>query len=749
MQTLWSRAAQTRSCRCGSCLQQAATTIARRTTTAASRRKLTVGDLFTACYSTILGTAVFADAKVKEDRRKEWDRLIAEARAIPVQMMEGNEKSSVVDLNLEVKEKPRSPMWGSTYWTAPMPVTNGRGRAWLNILDTNLKQSHAETTKTHTNEPTELDTAALEVLMEEWTDDNDPEGLLPPREPRNSTQMLRVQQSIANLAMRLLRKSNADSTVLKISTTTTDSLSVQMEEILYRFQALKREDTRLPSYCLSDPATVEEERQGLHKSLIVLFKKASSGHINIDILCAKICYNLLVTSNPPSIITYNILINCFTKLQQYELGGIVIDSLLYESRYRPNPATARLILDHFALKGDLAGFRKIIRRMRGVDGDMRVRRRSLEHLVHPETAKWALENKVSLRPPFLIQRFPRNATIFNSLIQGSLNLIKDKSAIRYIRAAIREGYRVDSATLVRTAKACLEKVDYIAGRLLLSAILWQWNHFPDALQLSKDVRYAIHQLLALCAVDPNSAFHESLQGFMRHVKLESISDSIDRFASLLSSVETLLNVTSSQQPNKDAKISDQRFDSELSEKCPRVSVRDVDLALRILNEASKRERKRNRRGKRGAAHCRLQTVRILEAKVFERERDVYFLRKELLSISYHCLSPLFRMKYDRQQAAEPNMEPSEMFSLLQQLHRSANHRSQQQKVRKEEKEILISEGEYLDKNSVEEPSPRLRSRLPPLPSPNSPPISLLTYASDPVIDFEKPTGYARLSVAAV
>src|SRR5271156_1474722 len=90
MQVLWSRAVQTTSaCRCTSCLL-AATTIARRTTTAASKRRLKLGDLLTACYSTILGTAAFADAKVKGERRKEWDRAIEEAKAgTPMDLPEG------------------------------------------------------------------------------------------------------------------------------------------------------------------------------------------------------------------------------------------------------------------------------------------------------------------------------------------------------------------------------------------------------------------------------------------------------------------------------------------------------------------------------------------------------------------------------------------------------------------------------------------------------------------------------------
>src|SRR5579862_2032461 len=80
MQTIWSRAKPTpSSCRCTSCISVAAA-IARRATTSATRRRLKVGDTFTAFYSAIFATAALVDAKIKEDRRNGLDRMIQEAR---------------------------------------------------------------------------------------------------------------------------------------------------------------------------------------------------------------------------------------------------------------------------------------------------------------------------------------------------------------------------------------------------------------------------------------------------------------------------------------------------------------------------------------------------------------------------------------------------------------------------------------------------------------------------------------------
>src|SRR5271167_254290 len=80
MQVIWSRVAQTSSCRCNACLHSG-TKLARRTTTAAGRRQLKASDLFTLCYSAMFATAAVVDAKRKDSRRKQWDRAIEEAQA--------------------------------------------------------------------------------------------------------------------------------------------------------------------------------------------------------------------------------------------------------------------------------------------------------------------------------------------------------------------------------------------------------------------------------------------------------------------------------------------------------------------------------------------------------------------------------------------------------------------------------------------------------------------------------------------
>ena len=81
MQVVWSRAAQARCiCNCPSCLSTT-NAIFRRATTATARRTVRVGNVFTVSLSSLAAGLAFADSKKKDDRRKQWDKVIGEARA--------------------------------------------------------------------------------------------------------------------------------------------------------------------------------------------------------------------------------------------------------------------------------------------------------------------------------------------------------------------------------------------------------------------------------------------------------------------------------------------------------------------------------------------------------------------------------------------------------------------------------------------------------------------------------------------
>ncbi|KAF2761957.1 hypothetical protein EJ05DRAFT_507562 [Pseudovirgaria hyperparasitica] len=80
MQTVWSRAVQTRcTCRCAQCISKPSTA-SRRAALTTSRKITLPGPSATFLYSTIFATAVVADSKAKQKRRKQWDDAIADVK---------------------------------------------------------------------------------------------------------------------------------------------------------------------------------------------------------------------------------------------------------------------------------------------------------------------------------------------------------------------------------------------------------------------------------------------------------------------------------------------------------------------------------------------------------------------------------------------------------------------------------------------------------------------------------------------
>ena len=653
------------------------TTVTRRTTAAASRRRFNAGDLFTACYSTILATAAVVDAKVKDDRRREWDRLIAEAKSIPIETPEGREGIPGGNIPTSFGEK-------SVEIRNPAPVI-WDGIRWSTVTRSELHwtaQQVADSRDHATNPPwipTDRSPSDSFDMKEEWIEDN-PEGILPPREPKNHVQFRKVEETVARLVNRLLLQSKANPSFQSSSVLAgaRADLVARMKEMTMRLDTLQDGNVRIPSYSHLDPASVRQEQAELHSSLIALLETADSDNSNIDVILAKVCYNLLISTSPPNISIYNILIEHFTRLERHDLAQIVVDSFFNESRYRPNAVTICLILDHFAAKGDSHGFRKIIKRMRGDDGDVRIKRRPLSILPIPSIQDWAMSNKVIHRNGFLIQKMPRNNQIFDSLIQGCLKLADISSAVRYFRAALREGCHVKSGILYRIADACVKKLDYKAGRSLLYTVLLQWeggNSLDHPIEYCRTSRYAIYQILALCRVNlhsteklPVKSSREALQGLLLHMKIKSVTESVERSSERLSLIENLLKPRSTEDLAQELKTHTFALRLLGSQTFPDSAYERFDLAVQILKQASLYEVGRDKRTKQRKTKARLQA---LEATLLAQLKDFKSMQQMLLPISYNRLSPGSKSKYDTWTKQHQNIPISRKMAILMILHAAA------------------------------------------------------------------------------
>jgi hypothetical protein len=552
MQVLWSRATPTRSaCRCRACF--------RRTTTAVSKRQLKVGDLFTACYSTILGTAVFVDAKAKDERRKEWDRVIAETKAgRPVGALDGVERTITDERHSKDLPQVVRAIWGDVreressapIWDG-MSVTNSPSIHHDPVditLDVHLKQAISKSAKIRQK------TRPLEA-EEDWPDEADvPENfceptsdLFTPREPVLRLHVDKMEEMVSKLVTTLLLRRRQFSTLMDTISSNSD-ISSRLTEIADRIESLQG-DTRLPSYIFNDDRETSIERWRLNSAIEKLFENAAADHSNFDLILAKICYNLLVSASPPNIQTYNILIWSFNRFGMYELSQVVVDSFLYQSKFKPSSETVQLLLDHYSKQKDLAGFRAMVDRMRAVNGDMRIKMRALATLHRWSVQKWATTSKVLQRGPYLMEKTPRDSAIFDSLINGFLEIDMLKAAVRYLRAALHEGMQISSSTLLRLVQACTRVWDYKAGLSVLRLLLGHWEGNSEQIVYNGQARLAVRQLFGLCGVKTSSKpprplpvgiSQEAVQSLQRHMVIQSLENSIEHCAARILKVQALL-----------------------------------------------------------------------------------------------------------------------------------------------------------------------------------------------------------------
>ncbi|CZR51895.1 uncharacterized protein PAC_01772 [Phialocephala subalpina] len=646
MQVLWSRAAQARSsCRCSSCLH-AATTLARSTTTAASKRRLRISDVFTACYSTILATAAFADARVKEDRRKEWDRLIEEAKSPSKGRKKGRrdmdeepgpetddwdvqkpQGSPIEEAEIPISTfKPVRDLSNSTYkpfvddtldsWglppRAPVPSLGHP----LEAIDFWLRNSTAQRIVAR-----DVDSPYRPGLDQEgqWIDEYfDPD--LWNREPKKPLHLEKMEDMVASLVSRILEQSNVFSKHVQAGADRPTKTQRQMAKMAQRFIDLNIGENRWPQYKYDDRDAVKSQRKDLHQTLWALCFAASRGQADLDVTITKICYNLLISTAPPSITTYNVLLNEFMNMERFDLAQIIVDSFLNDSRLKPNKRTIRLFLDHYRARSDSKGFYNIIQRMRGTEGDMRLRKRHIFFLVNPYVESWATNNKIIHRSGYVHQKCIRSRPVYNSLILGSLEFGKVRAAIRYARAAIREGHEVSSETLCAVIKAVVGELDAYSGSSLLRSLLSQWND-PSMATItvySAKLRSYINKLLYLCGIDPalppssligpTPVPQGTLSKLLWCMRLDSVADAVERSATFVLQLDATLGMTGLDlsyakikiKPEAEAEDTvDQRF----------------EWALQVVRKQAQTEYRRAASKKQGDHESRKLRLRVLDKMV--------------------------------------------------------------------------------------------------------------------------------------
>jgi hypothetical protein len=528
----------------------------------------------------MFATAALVDMKFKDDRRKQWDLAIAEAKASSNVAREGDASSALEGAAYKIESGHSQPQ--SLVHNMALSILGAHEQSsmgspavsvWDELISTSLSkrqdtpfEAQLKTLDSHVRgeltgrELQTADEGSVLTGVEEADLDGAPRHSrkLRDREPRNQVHLQHIQDMVLKLVTRFLVSKESFSTESAKTIHPPQNLELQAKLMADQVALLKTGIIWQPKYSLLNDKMLEE-RNSLNESITTILTTEASGPANVDSMIAKICYNLLISSAPPSINTYNIMLIHFTRLQQHHLAQAVVDSLFEDSRFRPTPCTVAAILDHYAATGDRAGFNSVIQRMRGTAGDMGIRRRHVYYLVDPKVQSWTQQWKVIHLDDFVIAKVPRNPLIFNSLILGSLRVFGIKRAVMYFKAALREGCHVTVGLFVRVAQACLAKQNKKAATALLSAIISRWHQCKGSWRLESYTgsRGIILQLMELCGIEPfingnqrlpfgleNVVFHV-FNAWLLAVHLEVLDEHIRRSAKSILGLEIILATSSS------------------------------------------------------------------------------------------------------------------------------------------------------------------------------------------------------------
>lgn len=569
--------------------------MARRATTGIRGRRLKYSDLFTACYSTILATAAVADAKVKDERSREWDRVIAEAKA----ELKGGDGGSRADLGTPEAETTKSGLGTYSPFTdhaqsSPSKDIDVNDRAWDIKTDGPLTfvsdgeytpytpwlSTPGEEFQTSTKFETKLKALDHKIRMSsrydlteevdnehasgsEWIDE-DPDLVMYERDPLSPLHLERRELSCANLIEQLLTRL-VGSIQYRMKTLPDLKAHPELQDTVTRIQHLRQRSSKLPNYKWEDVEVIGRERRAFHRSLIGICNAAAPDDIpGLELMVAKICYNLLVFESPITMVTYNVLIQSLDRLEQYDLAQVFVDSFLYDTRLKPNHNSISIFLDHFHQKDDLEGWRATKDRMRAknVGFDMRIKRRWLGEVGRISIQRWIRSvNPSDLKKQkgagvwdparYVSQKAPRDNNAFDALIRSSLSFNGPRNAILHIKRALRDYQDIYSETLCEVMEELLKQRDARGSTSLINCVLslWEEGTDPDAITFTSAVRRLIYQLLDMIGVDttlgsqltpPNLLSLEAVQALLRQMHTMSMFETLGRSAAFIETIESHL-----------------------------------------------------------------------------------------------------------------------------------------------------------------------------------------------------------------
>lgn len=469
---MWSRTGQRQSsCLCRACVHSPRTVARRSTTAAARRRKVTATDLFTACYTTILGTAAIIDAQNKEFRKQDLDDKLEKARAAVNKLTAQNAAALAESAATSTHSRHDSSDISSDFLARIQGLSLAQqcssiyGTQWK-VLQPTLPEP-------------QVDWAVIEKAI--GAEDNDSRIKL--IEPISESQLQHVTTTVIELVDDLVAKVEApQSGEQQERPCPPEVFSDDPEDQIWQDLEFARFSSEYPSYDLphGNPDTVADTRSNLRAALVTALEGTSTSREMVG----RICYNLLVSTAPPSIMIYNTLIAGFNRLERPDLAQSVVETVLKDTAGPDTQQTTLCLLNHFRCMNDAHGIRRVAQRMRGGTATTR-------HLAQLPESQPALttfdgwlhdHGAIQEQAAIHLKASPITSLSYDTLIRAWLEAGNmDRAAKKFVEC-IRHDVRTDYQTIHLLLQGCVGALDSKAGRKLLKGIVKHTRNFLAIIQ---------------------------------------------------------------------------------------------------------------------------------------------------------------------------------------------------------------------------------------------------------------------------
>ncbi|OIW27500.1 hypothetical protein CONLIGDRAFT_682546 [Coniochaeta ligniaria NRRL 30616] len=476
-----------------------------------------------------MGTAAVADSAVKDQRRKELDTKIEDARdklAILLEQAPAYDPKRTRDDPYVLHNANATPPGIyealTSICVAPIRLLKGASRrgnrtSYLRPLRRELRlQEESEWWKTP---PSRMDEVQEMIVEEEMVGDN------AHREPMNVIQFSKLGETINNLVDQLL----VETYRRPDGTPRTPDL---LESAWNNIRMLR--SSGYPNYRHADldPVAAAEARRDLSvvtRNIFRDWKTLKDGFLRIsgrdgrimnpqhaaiyrkrrEYFVGKICHNLLIARFAPGIYNYNTLISGFTRVGEPRFGQAVVDSFLLNSRLKPTRMTVVSLLHHYR-QGDIVGFYNILRRITGDDSrGLLLRRKPVADVKGDRLLfRWAQQADAVVDHGFVTQRTKIDEPVLEAILDRLIDFRLVRHATTVLGACIREGCAISSRYVRRVVGLCVAQVDRVAAVELLRIFLRDVEKIGPMITASTSGRHKglprrLLQLVQIC--DSNAA----------------------------------------------------------------------------------------------------------------------------------------------------------------------------------------------------------------------------------------------------